>query len=148
MRRVPFSEAEEGAYLILRNRGAKILSNLYGKDYCAIIENGLLLADIGIVETMMGMMLMSANGDKSKLTFDDMDYLTIENVCNKLLDGFSLSTNGRLYKEQISYLAEELQKKAGIAEEPPAPPPVPEATSEISSEEPSGQVSIPPNSTT
>lgn len=148
LRRVDFSEAGEGVYLHLRNSGIKVLFALYGSDYFRLVELGLTLGDMGIIENVLDQSTKK-DGQKIKIDIDDLDHITLEALQDKLMDAFCLSANGRLYKEQLEYLKEQARKMADEgkkAEE--VPPTVPADTSETSNEDPTGQDSTQESSTT
>lgn len=120
LRRVPFKEAGEGVELYLANSGTRTLFNDLGKDYFTAIERGLLFADIEILEKCLAQMAYKG-AEKIAVKLDDLDNLSLQELCEKLLDAFSLSANGRTYKDQVAWLGEQAEKMAAEAVPPTAP---------------------------
>ena len=113
IRRVQFPEAGEGVELYLRNSGTRALFAKYGEDYFSTIEKGLLFANFDVIETCLGLMAIK-DDEKVKIDIDDLDGIPLQVLQDKLMDAFSLSANGRTYKDQVEWIKAESLKAAGV----------------------------------
>lgn len=114
-RRVQFEEAGEGTCLLLRNAAARELFNRFGRDYFQVIEKGLQIGDFEVVDFLLERMVWKGD-EPVKISMDDLDHVPLQSVLDKMLDAFSLSANGRTYKEQVVWLIEEQKRQRKMLE--------------------------------
>lgn len=126
LRTVLFPDAGEGVFLRFRNRDLRDLFNDpdFGPNYVQVATEGIIRFDLNIIDKLLK--AGAKKGDAEfKVSLDDLDGVSLEEVQRALLDALSLSVNGRKYLEQIEYVDAEIRRrqKAGDPEGPTTPSP-------------------------
>lgn len=117
-RRVKFEEAGPGVYLLLRNSGLRTLHGYYDKEHVTVVEEAFITVNFPVLDRLLEIMVWKGD-EPFAVSFEDLDgKISIEGLIEKIRDAWSLSLNGRTYREQIKHAVAERRRLGKLAEDP------------------------------